>query len=207
MSPKVNRREFVVTSAAGLAAAATTRTSAQAPAVIRKQRQAGCRGVRQRPYLQERRQPRPASRSRSASSREGKDVLDAVIAGVNIVRARSGRHERRLRRPAERRRRRPARRVAACTGRGSAPAASACIEGVRTPSLVAQKVLDRTDHHLIVGKGAQSFARSMGFKIEDDLNTERSRAIVARMEAAHRSGALSRSRQARRRRCAQSTAT
>ena len=36
--------------------------------------------------------------------------------------------------------------------------------------------MDQTDHHLIVGKGAQDFARSMGFKIEDDLNTERSRA-------------------------------
>src|SRR5437764_12377902 len=51
----------------------------------------------------------------------------------------------------------------------------ACIEGVRTPSKVAQLVMDLTDHHLIVGKGAQDFARSMGFKIEDDLNTEKSR--------------------------------
>src|SRR5205814_10726601 len=49
------------------------------------------------------------------------------------------------------------------------------IEGVRTPSKVAQLVMDLTDHHLIVGKGAQDFARSMGFKIEDDLNTEKSR--------------------------------
>jgi N4-(beta-N-acetylglucosaminyl)-L-asparaginase len=49
------------------------------------------------------------------------------------------------------------------------------IEGVRTPSLVALKVMEETDHHLIVGKGAQEFARGMGFKIEDDLNTERSR--------------------------------
>src|ERR671910_1655892 len=51
----------------------------------------------------------------------------------------------------------------------------ACIEGVRTPSLVAKAVLEQTDHHLIVGKDAQVFARNMGFKIEDDLNTERSR--------------------------------
>ena len=36
--------------------------------------------------------------------------------------------------------------------------------------------MDETDHHLLVGKGAQDFARSLGFKIEDDLNTERSRA-------------------------------
>jgi len=49
------------------------------------------------------------------------------------------------------------------------------IEGVRTPSLVAKAVLENTDHHLIVGKGAQDFARGMGFKIEDDLNTDNSR--------------------------------
>src|SRR5438128_9634000 len=51
----------------------------------------------------------------------------------------------------------------------------AALEGVRTPSLVAKAVLEQTDHHLIVGKGAQDFARAMGFKIEDDLNTENSR--------------------------------
>jgi N4-(beta-N-acetylglucosaminyl)-L-asparaginase len=52
----------------------------------------------------------------------------------------------------------------------------ACLEGVRAPSLVAKAVLEMTDHHLLVGKGAQDFARNMGFKIEDDLNTETSRA-------------------------------
>ena len=51
----------------------------------------------------------------------------------------------------------------------------ACLEGVRTPSLVAKAVMEQTDHHLIVGKGAQDFARGIGFKIEDDLNTENSR--------------------------------
>jgi N4-(beta-N-acetylglucosaminyl)-L-asparaginase len=51
----------------------------------------------------------------------------------------------------------------------------AALEGVRTPSKVAQAVMDHTDHHLLVGAGAQAFARAFGFKIEDDLNTERSR--------------------------------
>ena len=37
--------------------------------------------------------------------------------------------------------------------------------------------MEQTDHHLIVGAGAQSFARGMGFKIEDDLNTEESRKL------------------------------
>jgi N4-(beta-N-acetylglucosaminyl)-L-asparaginase len=54
--------------------------------------------------------------------------------------------------------------------------AVAALEGVRTPSLVAQMVMDQTDHHLLVGQGAQTFARNMGVKIEPDLNTERSRA-------------------------------
>jgi len=55
--------------------------------------------------------------------------------------------------------------------------AVACLEGVRTPSLVAQKVMEETDHHLLVGAGAQKFARNMGLKIEDDLNTEKSRRL------------------------------
>jgi N4-(beta-N-acetylglucosaminyl)-L-asparaginase len=54
--------------------------------------------------------------------------------------------------------------------------AVAAIEGVKTPSLVAKQVLERTDHHLLVGKDAQIFARNMGFEILPDLNTPRSRA-------------------------------
>jgi N4-(beta-N-acetylglucosaminyl)-L-asparaginase len=42
---------------------------------------------------------------------------------------------------------------------------------------VAKAVLENTDHHLLVGKDAQRFARTMGFTVEDDLNTERSRAL------------------------------
>ena len=37
--------------------------------------------------------------------------------------------------------------------------------------------MDNTDHHLIVGKDAQRLARNFGFKIEDDLNTEKSRQL------------------------------
>jgi N4-(beta-N-acetylglucosaminyl)-L-asparaginase len=55
--------------------------------------------------------------------------------------------------------------------------AVAAIEGVRTPSLVAKAVMEYTDHHLLAGKGAQEFARAMGFTIEDDLNTENSRRL------------------------------
>jgi N4-(beta-N-acetylglucosaminyl)-L-asparaginase len=53
----------------------------------------------------------------------------------------------------------------------------ACLEGVRTPSLVAKKVMEETDHHLLVGKDAQRFARRLGFEIEKDLNTPKSRKL------------------------------
>jgi N4-(beta-N-acetylglucosaminyl)-L-asparaginase len=104
----------------------------------------------------------------------GSDVLDALIAGVNLCELD----------PEE-----------SGVGYGGLPNAEgvvqldsccmhgpkkraggvACIEGVRAPSLVAKAVMDYTDHHLLVGKDAQRFAASMGFKIEDDLNTEKSR--------------------------------
>ena len=107
---------------------------------------------------------------------QGADVLDAVIAGVNIVELDP---------------------LDDSVGYGGLPNAegvvqldSSCmhgpkkragavasLEGVRTPSLVAKAVLENTDHHLLVGEGAQSFARNMGFKIEDDLNTEHSREL------------------------------
>ena len=79
--------------------------------------------------------------------------------------------------PAQRGRRGPARfvpdaRAAQVGGRGVAG-----LEGVKTPSLVAKAVAELTDHHLIVGRGAQDFARALGFEIHDDLNTEASRAL------------------------------
>ena len=106
----------------------------------------------------------------------GADVLDAVIAGVNIVELDP---------------------LDDSVGYGGLPNAegvvqldSSCmhgpkkragavgaLEGVRTPSLVAKAVMENTDHHLLVGKGAQNFARDMGFKIEDDLNTDHSRQL------------------------------
>ena len=51
----------------------------------------------------------------------------------------------------------------------------ASLEGVRTPSRVAKAVMELTDNHLLVGKGAQTFARNAGFTIEPDLNTDTSR--------------------------------
>jgi N4-(beta-N-acetylglucosaminyl)-L-asparaginase len=100
----------------------------------------------------------------------GSDPLDAVIAGVNIVE----------RDPED-----------TSVGYGGLPNADgvvqldsccmhgpkkraggvAALEGVRTPSLVAKAVMEHTDHHLLVGAGAQTFARNMGFEIEADLNS------------------------------------
>jgi N4-(beta-N-acetylglucosaminyl)-L-asparaginase len=104
----------------------------------------------------------------------GGDVLDALIAGVNILELD----------PEE-----------DSVGYGGLPDADgvvqldACcmhgpkrraggvagLEGVRMPSKVAQAVMEQTDHHLLVGGGAQAFARGLGFPIEPDLNTEHSR--------------------------------
>jgi N4-(beta-N-acetylglucosaminyl)-L-asparaginase len=140
LSEKISRREFVVTSTAGLAAAAPTLASAQGPTMMTS----------------------------------GSDVLEALVAGVNIVELDP---------------------LDTSVGYGGLPNAdgvvqldSCCmhgplkraggvgaLEGVRAASLVAQKVMQETDHHLIVGKGAQEFARAMGFAIEADLNTETSR--------------------------------
>jgi N4-(beta-N-acetylglucosaminyl)-L-asparaginase len=104
----------------------------------------------------------------------GSDVLDALIAGVNIVELDP---------------------LDDSVGYGGLPNADgvvqldascmhgpkkragavAALEGVRTPSLVAKAVMDNTDHILLVAEGAQRFARNMGFTIEDDLNTPNSR--------------------------------
>lgn len=106
----------------------------------------------------------------------GADVLDALIAGVNIVELD----------PLE-----------TSVGYGGLPNADgvvqldascmhgpskragavAGLEGVRTPSLVAKAVMEETDHHLLVGEDAQAFARSRGFEIEDDLNSPESRKL------------------------------
>jgi len=106
----------------------------------------------------------------------GDDVLDALIAGVNIAEndpTETGIGYGGL--PNER----GVVQLDSCCMHGPKKRAGgvAALEGVRTPSLVAQAVADYTDHHLLVGQGAQDFARHMGFEIEDDLNTDRSREL------------------------------
>ena len=170
----INRRDFVLSGAAASLAAAARAQPSQGPAVVRsvaartvvvssanghRYKNGGTQTCVERAF---------------AAIAEGQDVLDALIAGVNIVELDP---------------------LDTSVGYGGLPNAEgvvqldascmhgprkragavACLEGVRTPSLVAQKVMDYTDHHLLVGKDAQRFAKSMGFPVEDDLNTERSR--------------------------------
>jgi N4-(beta-N-acetylglucosaminyl)-L-asparaginase len=172
-SQPVNRREFILSGAAASIAATAGAQTAGAPAISR----AGVRPIvisSANGHQHKNGGTQTCVERAFAMMTEGKDVLDALIAGVNIVELD----------PQD-----------TSVGYGGLPNAEgvvqldascmhgprkragavACIEGVRTPSLVAQKVMDYTDHHLIVGKDAQQFARAMGFKIEDDLNTERSR--------------------------------
>jgi N4-(beta-N-acetylglucosaminyl)-L-asparaginase len=54
--------------------------------------------------------------------------------------------------------------------------AVASLEGIKHPAQVAKKVLESTDHVLLVGPGAQRFARMHGFPIED-LLTEKARKV------------------------------
>jgi N4-(beta-N-acetylglucosaminyl)-L-asparaginase len=171
----MNRRDFVrMTTAAGIAAAAARRTIfGQAPAVkpssVKPVVISSANGNRFKNGGTQ-----TCVEKAFSMITGGSDVLDALIAGVNIVELDP---------------------LDDSVGYGGLPNADgvvqldsccmhgpkkraggvACIEGVRTPSRVAQLVMDTTDHHLLVGKGAQEFARDMGFKIEDDLNTENSR--------------------------------
>ena len=173
---KLNRREFVqTTTAAGVAAAAIPKTLfGQAPTVLTP------KSVK----------PVVVASGNGNTSKDadnvtcvakafgmmtkGSDVLDALVAGVSIVELdpnQTGVGWSGL----------PnadgvVQLDASCMhGPKKQAGAVAGIEGVRAPAKVAQLVSQETDHHLLVGKGAQDFARSMGIAIEDDLNTANSR--------------------------------
>jgi N4-(beta-N-acetylglucosaminyl)-L-asparaginase len=177
MPERLNRRDFLLAGAtAGLAAAAPRTLFGEAPAVLTPT------GVK--PVVISSANGNVYKNGGDVTGvqkaftlmTQGADVLDALVAGVNILELD----------PEE-----------DSVGYGGLPNAEgivqldascmhgprkqagavAALEGVRTPSLIAKAVLEQTDHHLLVGRGAQEFARSLGFKIEDDLNTEKSRRI------------------------------
>jgi N4-(beta-N-acetylglucosaminyl)-L-asparaginase len=175
MSSKMNRRDFVRTGAAAAVAAAAPRVAfGQAPTVMTPRSVKPVVVASRNGNVYKNGGPVTCLEKAFAMITQGSDVLDALIAGVNIVELD----------PEE-----------SSVGYGGLPNAdgvvqldSCCmhgpkkraggvgaLEGVRTPSLVARAVMDNTDNHLIVGAGAQAFARSLGFTIEADLNTPRSR--------------------------------
>lgn len=177
MSRKIKRRDFMRTSAvAGLTLATAKPSVSQFPAIIVQSPVkpvviASANGNR----FKHTGKVTAVEKAFSMIS-AGSDVLDAVVAGVNICELDP---------------------LDDSVGYGGLPNADgvvqldascmhgpkkragavASLEGVRTPSLIAKAVLENTDHHLLVGKGAQWFARNMGFTIEDDLNTEHSRRL------------------------------
>lgn len=57
---------------------------------------------------------------------------------------------------------------------GNNAGAVAALENIKTPCSVARLVMERTDHLMLVGKGALRFAKMHGFK-EEDLLTEEAR--------------------------------
>jgi N4-(beta-N-acetylglucosaminyl)-L-asparaginase len=61
------------------------------------------------------------------------------------------------------------------------------IEGIATPAAVAKAVLDYTDHIMLAGEGAKKFALRMGFK-EENLLTEQSRKDWLRWKATLNAG-------------------
>ena len=176
----MDRRAFLVTSgAAGLASAlpalGSSPAAAQAPAVKR----AGPRPIVVASANGNRFKnggPQTCVARAFALMTEGRDVLDALVEGVSIVELD----------PED-----------TSVGYGGLPNAEgvvqldascmhgprkragavACLEGIRTPAKVAKAVLEMTDHHLLVGHDAQTFARQLGFPIEADLNTDLSRRL------------------------------
>ncbi len=176
MSHKFSRREFVGVGAAAGVLSGVRPLGAEAPAVRSSERGrplviASANGNRYRNGG-----PRNCVEEAFERMARGEDVLDALVEGVQIVELD----------PED-----------SSVGYGGLPNAEgvvqldaccmhgpkkraggvAALEGVRTPSVVARAVADLTDHHLLVGPGAQQFARNIGIEIEADLNTDRSRSL------------------------------
>lgn len=166
MSSSISRRQFVKAGiGAGVAAAVIRAKPARAVVVSSRNGNEFKNGG-----------PRTAVHEAYQRLARGEDVLDAILAGLNVLELD----------PTE-----------DSVGYGGIPNADgvvqldscvmhgpkkraggvAALEGVRTPCLVAKAVMEQTDHHLLVGAGAQWFAKRLGFTVEDDLNTEHSRKL------------------------------
>ena len=167
------RRTFLASSTAGLAALPTGLAIATGSNLSRAERQ------ERHPVI-----AISSGNGRRATAKAfemisaGEDPIDACVAGVNIVEAD----------PKDR-----------SVGYGGLPnedgvvqldaavmhgpthqaGAVACIEDIKLPSQVALLVLRRTDHVLLVGRGATDFAKAHGFK-QENLLTDDARKIWLR---------------------------
>jgi len=176
MNKPITRRAFVAASALGSLARASWATAAQPPQLLTRPNAKPVVVASANGHRSKDQNGLTCVAKAFQMITNGADVLEAVVAGVNIVELD----------PED-----------TGVGYGGLPNADgtvqldasvmhgplrragavACLEGVRTPSLVAKKVMEETDHHLLVGRDAQRFARSMGFTIEPDLNTDKSRKL------------------------------
>jgi len=173
---KINRRAFMATTAAaGIAAAARPLSAASGPAVIVQGSTRPVVIASGNGHQFKNGWTKTCVETAFEMVMKGQDVLDAVIAGVNIVELDP---------------------LDDSVGYGGLPNAdgivqldSCCIHGpkkqaggvgasenVKLASLVAKAVMEHTDHHLLVGKDVTTFARNLGFEIVADLNTPNSRA-------------------------------
>jgi N4-(beta-N-acetylglucosaminyl)-L-asparaginase len=174
MKSKVSRRDFVRTSATvGVAAGLITDSRLTGFAQAKPSRPtvvSSANGLR-------------ATAKAMELIRAGKDTLDAVVAGVNIVEDD----------PKD-----------MSVGYGGLPneegvveldasvmhgptrraGAVASLRHIKNPSNVAKLVLERTDHLLLVGEGALRFALAHGFE-KQELLTPESRAVWLRWKESH----------------------
>jgi N4-(beta-N-acetylglucosaminyl)-L-asparaginase len=176
MATKINRRDFMATTAAaGLAAAARPLSAAGGPAVIVQGSSRPIVVASANGHQFRNGGTKTCVETAFEKIVAGGDVLDAVIAGVNIVELD----------PTD-----------DSVGYGGLPNAdgvvqldSCCMHGpkkaaggvgasenVKLASVVARAVMQKTDHHLIVGKDVTAFARNVGIETVADLNTPNSRA-------------------------------
>jgi N4-(beta-N-acetylglucosaminyl)-L-asparaginase len=174
MSQPLSRRDFVRTTAVSAAVTGVAPLFAEGPTILVRKTVSPVVVSSENGGKFKNGGPRTCVEEAFARITKGEDVLDALVAGVNIVELDP---------------------LDDSVGYGGLPNADgvvqldsccmhgpkkraggvAALEGVRTPSQVARAVMEHTDHHLIVGKGAQDLARNLGFTVEADLNTDNSR--------------------------------
>jgi N4-(beta-N-acetylglucosaminyl)-L-asparaginase len=166
MKKRVDRRSFLQSSAA-VAAAAALPFSGGAPAFLRRAKE---------PVVVASANAHPTCTATAMELlKAGKSPLDAVIAGVNTVEDDPKDDS---------------------VGYGGLPneagvveldssvmdgpsglsGAVAALQNIKNPSKVARKVMEETNHALLVGPGALAFAKAHGFK-EQDLLTDESRQL------------------------------